>query len=138
MTATRKKSKNPKKILGERVLAVDVDDTLVLWNASSAPGSSQEFFSPENRVVTLHQHTKNINLVEKFYKLGYTILVWSGSGVDWAETVCTQLGIDYMVTNYMTKPGFMLDDQPVKNWSRRLWRNPSTGRNGTPPPDPRQ
>lgn len=123
MTATNKR----KRIEGERILMVDVDDTLVLWDYSKHLDKKRYETKYKNRKIRLAIHQKNINLLKKFFLLDYTILVWSGSGIDWAQHVCVELGLDSMVTNYLTKPLYMLDDMPAKHWSRRLWRDPDTG-----------
>ena len=113
----------------ERLLYVDCDDTLVLWDLSSYPEA--EFPRIELNCwgpVMLAKHEKNINLVKKFAKLGYGIIVWSQTGAEWAETVARAVGIDDIATLYLTKPRYHLDDLPANAWmGERLYRDAKTG-----------
>ena len=118
-----------KRILNERLLYVDCDDTLVCWDLSSYP--PEEFPRIELDCwgpVMLVKHEKNINMVKKFALLGYGIVVWSQTGSEWAETVSKAVGIDDLVTAYLTKPRYYLDDLPCAQWmGERLYRDAKTG-----------
>lgn len=105
----------------------DCDDTLVLWNTSkyneTAPAVCSEFFPPD--YITLIPHQKNINLLKKFAKLNYEVIVWSQTGSDWAREVVDILNIKKYVSGYMTKPRFYVDDLPCTAWmGERVWRDP--------------
>lgn len=106
---------------------VDCDDTLVMWNISSYPTLPHielDCYGP----VVLAPNQKNINLVKKFKKLGYSIIVWSATGADWAEAVSKALDLDGIVSLYLTKPSYYLDDLPSNQFmGQRLWRDPITG-----------
>ena len=115
----------------ERLLYVDCDDTLVLWDLSSYPDKPRlelDCWGP----VELVKHDKNINLVRKFAKLGYGIVVWSQTGAEWAQRVSEAVGISDIVTLYLTKPRYYLDDLPCQAWmGERLYRDPRTGESVT-------
>ena len=111
-------------IESDRVLTVDCDDTLVLWDKSQFPES--EWFEMDCwGPVQLVKHHRNIKLLRKFALLGYTVIVWSQTGAKWAEAVGKAVGIDDVVTLYMAKPRYYMDDLPCEKWmGERVWRNP--------------
>jgi len=115
-----------KTIKSDRVLMVDCDDTLVLWDISKYNLTQLDYVTVNVwQPTTLIKHQKNINLLTKFHKLGYTIIVWSQSGWEWAEAVGKAVGIDELVTSYMSKPRYYLDDLDCQTWmGSRIWRDP--------------
>lgn len=112
-----------KEIVGQKTLYVDCDETLVMEDLSQFPNHKKLDLLYVNGPITVVPNQKNINLLTLFYKLGYTILVWSQTGSDWARTVCEGLNIDHMVAAYLTKPMFYIDDKPIETWvGPRRWR----------------
>lgn len=114
--------------MDRKTLYSDVDETLICHNLSE--------FSPEQRItVTCNQrefvcvpHVKNINLLIKFYKLGYDVFVWSRTGESWAKAVVNTLGLNEYVRACLSKPDFILDDKGADTWiGPRCWRDPKTG-----------
>lgn len=116
-----------KVIDSHKVVTVDMDDTIVMWNLSDYPDLPRiklDCYGPAELVP----NTKNINLVRKLYKLGYTIIAWSQTGFEWAHAVSKAVGLDDVVSLYMTKPRYHVDDLPSTVWmGDRLWRDPVTG-----------
>lgn len=112
-----------------KVLTVDCDDTLVMWQLSMYPDLPRvEVALPDIAPSILVLNQKNVNLVKKFYKLGFKIVVWSQTGYDWAKAVAEAVGLSEYVTLYMTKPRYHVDDLPSSVWmGERLWRDPVTG-----------
>lgn len=110
-----------------KVVGVDCDDTLVMWDISKYPDMPRitvDLCGPVQLVV----NQKNVNLVRKLAKLGYQIVVWSQTGYDWARVVGKAVGIDDVTSLYMTKPRYHIDDMPASVWiGDRLWRDPVTG-----------
>lgn len=110
----------------------DVDDTLVLWDTSAYPELQDTMITVSNYGydTTLIPHQKNINLLKKFAKLGYQVVVWSQTGADWAQAIVDELELGEYVTLVMTKPKFYIDDLDCKYWmGTRVWRDPEgTGR----------
>lgn len=114
------------KLDGDRVLMVDVDDTLVMWNVSeyrAKDDPNYKFVQLDSGAITVLENKKNINTLIKFKKLGYTVVVWSQSGKDWAEKVVNALDINQYVDLIMTKPSYYLDDLDASAWMHRLWRD---------------
>lgn len=62
-------------------IAFDVDDTLII--PSVATGQSRDV--PNYEVIAI---------LKWFQSQGHAIIVWSGSGTDWAKTWCEKLGIE--------------------------------------------
>lgn len=114
-----------KRILNEKLLMVDCDDTAVLWDTSSYSDLETVDVLCYGRISVLKKHQKNINLVIKFAKLGYGIIMWSQTGAEWAEAVGIAIGLDHYVLQYLTKPRYYLDDMDCTHWmGTRIWRNP--------------
>lgn len=121
--------KSPAKVLGsDRVVMVDCDDTLCMWNDSEYPMLPQVEIPVKGKpLVRLNE--KNIKLVVKLAKMGYTIVVWSATGWEWAKAVGMATGLDQYVSLYMSKSRYYLDDRPANTWmGERIWRDPITGK----------
>ncbi len=100
----------------EKLLYVDCDDTLILWDKSEYSEEPKVLIECYEEPASVVVHKKNVNLVRKFYLLGYGIIVWSATGSKWAKAVGHAVGIDSMVTAYLTKPRYHLDDKPCATW----------------------
>jgi hypothetical protein len=112
----------------DRTVMVDCDDTLCLWNLSDFDAGDRVTIDYVNGPAEVVPHRKNINNLIKFWKLGYTVIVWSGSGYKWATAVTTALGLDDYVHTVMSKPMYYFDDKPCASWmGPRVYRNPHTG-----------
>lgn len=110
----------------------DVDDTLILWDKSAypnAPTVTVSFGKHKDTVLAVHE--KNVNLLKKFSRLGYQIMVFSQTGADWAKCIIDALGIEQFVDYYGTKPMFYIDDKGADSWMQRVWRDPVTGKEGS-------
>ena len=116
------------KIESHKVVMCDVDDTLVLWDKSEyshIPSITVKYAGKTSEVIV---NQKNVNLLIKLVKLGYTVIVWSATGYDWAETIVKAIGIEKEVTMCMSKPRYYIDDKDSKLWiGERLYRDPITG-----------
>lgn len=120
-----------KLVKNVKLLYVDTDDTIALWDGSTYDNNLPLIeVETETGITNLYTHVKNIKLIEKFYKLGYGIIVWSQSGAPWARAVSKTVGIDDMVTSYLTKPQYIMDDLPNSAWMPKpIYRDPLTGEN---------
>jgi len=117
-----------KSVKNDKLLYVDCDDSLILWNLSKYPKFPKVTINTVKGPCILAVHKKNINLLIKFAKLGYGIVLWSGSGYRWAEKVAKAVGIDQYVDIYLCKPQYYLDDFPCQYWmGTRIYRDPVTG-----------
>ena len=115
-------------VKSDKMIYVDCDDTLVMWDLSKYPDLRTVELSCYGP-VTLRVNDKNVNLVKKLAKLGYSIVVWSQTGWEWAEAVSKAVGIAEHSVLYLTKPRYHLDDLPSSAWcGDRLWRDPVSGK----------
>jgi len=101
----------------DSVITVDVDDTLVMWNLADKSGDIP-FVDPyvEGMVNYLTPNEKHIDLVKKHHGRGYTVIVWSAGGVEWAETVVKTLELESYVDIVLSKPVKYIDDLPCQEW----------------------
>jgi hypothetical protein len=108
-----------------KVVCIDCDDTLILWDKSKYPHlpTVELWYAGFHSRVVIHE--RNRNLLIKLAKLGYMVVVWSMTGYDWAETVVKGLGLEQYVHLCMTKPRFYVDDKEADQWiGERVWREP--------------
>lgn len=110
---------------------IDVDDTLIMWDLSKYQDTHRADFI----TIGIHGYEsivlpnqKNINLLVKFAKLGYDIIVHSQTGWEHAKEVVEKLNLTEYVDYYGDKPKYILDDIPPSGWTQRLWRDPITGK----------
>jgi hypothetical protein len=115
------------KLLPGRPIMFDVDSTLV-FDPSDLPDEQRAKAHPTTvhcfgRNIQTFPHRANMALMEKLYNRGYTILVHSHSGGEWAQAVCLAYGLDPLVTQYQTKGQYYVDDLPVEQWyGERVYR----------------
>jgi hypothetical protein len=109
------------------VVCVDVDDTLVSW--------SQLEHIPEcinirgvieidfNDVKATYQvYSDNVESLMTHHHKGHYIVVWSGSGCEWALAVVEALKLEAYVDVVMAKPRWLLDDmKPEEFMPRPYW-----------------
>ena len=90
----------------------DVDDTLIMWDYGEEDDELVEV-----KFHSLHRyfrpHKKHIADLKKFSDMGYTIIVWSQSGGDWAEHIVKALDLEEYVDICLGKPNVYYDDIPV-------------------------
>lgn len=118
----------------------DVDDTLVMWNATpeqleqrgvdfECPGSlvdidndGNESFAPAWKTRLL-PHRYHIEQLKKHKMRGHTIVVWSAGGWDWAAAVIKALGLESFVDLVISKPTWAYDDlQPNEFIPKPSWK----------------
>lgn len=120
----------PMVLANDRIVWVDCDDTLIMWDLSAYPDLPRVKVQNSDEAAIVVPNLKNINTIKKFYKLGYKLIVHSGSGHLWAEAVVKALELQPYVTLIMSKPMYYFDDYSVVNWiGPRIWRDPLTGKN---------
>ena len=85
--------------LKQRVVFVDVDDTLV-----RSVGSKRV---PMPAVIA---H------VTAMFERGDTIYLWSSVGAEYARKSAIELGIEGCFAGFLPKPNVYLDDQAVSTW----------------------
>lgn len=115
-------------IQSDKLVMVDCDDTLICWDKSKFPIDEQIKINCYGHDSWLVPHAPNLRTLKKFAKLGYTIVVWSASGWEWAQAVVCALGIEDDVHTVMSKPRYYFDDIPCHEWmGQRVYRDPVTG-----------
>lgn len=107
-------------------LYVDCDDTMILWDRSKYPDLPTLSISTPAGTMHVKLHQKNKNVIEKFAKMRYDIIFWSGSGGRHAYEVAKALSVNAYSNTFLSKPRYILDDQPPEQWHmERIWRKPS-------------
>lgn len=105
-----------KAIKNEKVLFVDVDDTLVMWKKF---GTDEAVLIPDaysKEELKGYPNRNNIRLLKEKKRRGYTVIVWSQGGYKHAESVVLALKLKSFVDFVMTKPTCYVDDIPVCSW----------------------
>lgn len=98
------------------IVYVDVDETLVLWDAKNV--------DPEDTIITVKDpyigtqvslvpHIRNINLLKRNHAQGQKIVVWSYGGTEWAELIVKTLGLEPWVHLILLKPTKIIDDHDL-------------------------
>lgn len=118
----------------------DVDDTLVMWNATpeeleargvdfECPGAlvtidedGTESFAPAWKQRLL-PHRYHIEQLIKHKQRGHTIIVWSAGGYDWAAAVVKALKLENYVDLVISKPTWFYDDlMPDEFMGKRYYK----------------
>lgn len=115
-------------LLDDNVICVDVDDTLVSWSPIPEGTEDDMYVSPQlgnqNPLIQLGQvdiefdgvtkkhwvFQDNVDSLKTHHHKGHTVVVWSGSGHEWAAAVAKALKLEDYVDLVMCKPRWLLDD----------------------------
>lgn len=103
-----------KKLNNNISVFLDVDDTLLMYN-------NVKYWEPgENTIEILHPlsgefyylvpHIEHIRLLKSYKAQGYTVIVWSAQGEEWAETAVKSLKLEAYVDWVASKPIKYVDD----------------------------
>jgi hydroxymethylpyrimidine pyrophosphatase-like HAD family hydrolase len=99
-----------------QLICYDVDETLIMWNKgilSTIPIKDPFIIGVTNHVLPNEKH---IELLKKHKARGFTVIVWSAQGVEWAEAVVKALELEEYVDAVFSKPSGYVDDLPVDEW----------------------
>jgi hypothetical protein len=98
------------KVKDGGVFASDVDDTLIMWSIPSGyTGPLVETnYNGFKDVGIPNLHA--VNHLKKMKARGYSVVVWSAGGSEWAEAAVKALGIEEYVDTISPKFDFHLDD----------------------------
>jgi len=104
-----------KVIGGEFPVFFDVDNTLIRmsFDETDSIPVTDPYDSITAYVVPLMDH---IRLLKRMKSKGHTVIVWSVSGVHWAEQVVNSLGLQDYVDAVVGKPLVYVDDKEVSEW----------------------
>lgn len=125
-------------IPSNRSVFFDVDDTIIMWNATDeqkflhgvqfkCPGGlicvdGELVHSPAWEEL-LVPHRLHIEQLKKHKMRGHTVVVWSAGGYDWAETVVRTLRLEKYVDLVICKPTWIYDDtQPQDFMPKPQWK----------------
>lgn len=101
----------------DQMVPFDCDDTLVMWNLEDK-SKNIPIECPYTKGVVYHltPHEEHISLLKKYKARGFTVVVWSAGGVDWAENVVKALKLEEFVDAVFTKPCRYVDDLHCEKW----------------------
>lgn len=115
-------------LLSDNVLCVDVDDTLISWEEANEDSPHESCVPIEivfNDISAIYWVFRdNVQSIKTHHHKGHHIVVWSGSGHEWAETVVRALNLIDYVDIVMAKPRWLLDDLkpseflPIPYWGK--------------------
>lgn len=116
-----------KVIFNEKIVPVDIDDTLVMHHDAESYEKQVIVEDPyhEGGKILLGVNEPMIKVLKDEKARGSFILVWSRGGYAWASTIIEALGLESYVDLIMTKPLVYLDDSEVSSWLKdRVYINP--------------
>ena len=106
-----------KIIKSEQILAVDIDNTLLLWDEHDSGNQSVVFTDPytgETKQVKVHE--AHLRIVKSRLSRGAVLLVWSSSGYRWVEAALFALQLEHPRVIVLSKPIAYIDDKPCAEW----------------------
>ncbi len=107
-----------------KVVAFDVDDTLIKDDIDPDDVLSAKL---RDKSFLFSPHRRHVNLLRTYHRKGFTIIVWSQGGYDYANSILNALGVSSLVSLVMTKPSRYIDDLPASAWMQRMWIDDVTG-----------
>ena len=108
-----------------KVAYFDVDDTLVKWYETNNDGTIDRVAIHIGNFISYKEPIKeHIDELILQAKSGTRIVVWSASGVKWAEAVVKALKLEEYVDAVLAKPDRYYDDKDVNEWipKRRYYK----------------
>lgn len=97
------------KLEDKRICYVDVDDTLIMWNADINDPQSK-VIEVMNGNLVVYFHKEHIQLIKDLYAIGWNIVIWSQGGSDHAEKVVQACQLENYVHVISPKPENYIDD----------------------------
>ncbi len=88
----------------------DIDETLVSPTNWNYPKKKQSFVNIDG--IRFYIHKRHVTLLKEFKARGFTIILWSAGGSEWAKTIAIQLKLEPIVDFIMDKPNWYIDDKP--------------------------
>jgi len=101
------------KLPDKRTVYVDVDDTLIMWDADINDPLSK-VIEVMNGNLVVYFHKEHIQLVQNLYAIGWNVVVWSQGGSDHAEKVVQACKLENSIHAIMPKPENYIDDIPFE------------------------
>ena len=102
------------KILkNDRVLVVDIDNTLIMWSKRHHEWGKNKIKIEDPlsyETLYLTPHKVHIRLLKQHKARGYYVIVWSKASYHWANAVVEALDLTEYVDLVMSKPEKHIDD----------------------------
>lgn len=104
------------------IVPFDVDATLVSYDVEGYDKRDliKVGLSKKNQIwvkpIDVH-----VQRVKNHKASGHLIIVWSGSGYEWAQHIVEKLGLTQYVDIITVKPKWTYDDSPFDSWCKRLF-----------------
>lgn len=118
LVSKRNNDINTKVLRNDRILPVDVDRTLILYDNIYEPSQDKVEIEYGGRSLYFKPSKAHIDLLKHHYERGYHIRVWSANGFTWAEKVVNALGLNNFVHSIESKFKEYVDDKPVSEWAK--------------------
>ncbi len=83
-------------IRATRLIAVDIDETLVIWNGDNYSLNGECLIK-----------------IMQFHSRGHSLIAWSAGGAEWAEAVVKQFNLEKYFVACMGKFDWFIDDKPA-------------------------
>lgn len=100
-----------KIIRSEQIVMWDIDDTLVMWDS---PIKDIYIVNPhDKKTECLTKHELHIKYLKEHKSRGFTNIIWSAGGYEWAEVVINALELNDYVDLIISKPVKFFDDLPA-------------------------
>ena len=110
-------------ICADKVLACDIDDTLIYgqkpYDQSFEDGILVETL---NHKTTIWPDEEIIARLIKYKSQGYFIILWSQSGYEWVDGVAKALGLTQVADLGISKVSICIDDLPPSAWISREYK----------------
>lgn len=104
------------------IILFDVDGTLIS-NVPEYDGQEPIVFAGVDPMGMMrYPIEENIQDLMDHKDKGHFVRVHSQAGVDWAERVVVELGLEAYVDSVETKPGVCVDDLPASEWMYRYFK----------------
>lgn len=118
-----------KVIQSSRIVYVDVDDTLVIWDWKAIDPDGNNLIAVKDKgsghTEYVMPHNRHIALMKQFKARGHTVVVWSQGGWAWAESVVRTLKLENIVDVVIDKPNWYIDDLPASAYmARNIYLDP--------------
>lgn len=118
-------NKKPFILESNLIVGVDVDDTLVSWEFANEerphPDCEKVEIVFQGKTSKYWIFPANIRSLITHKLKGHNIVVWSGSGFEWAQKVVETLGLESFVDIIMSKPRWLLDDMKPEDFMPRSY-----------------
>lgn len=102
----------------EILMVCDIDHTLLEWGLSDDLVTRYVTFDDPytNEVKEVPVNEGNVRVLTNWLARGATVIVWSRSGMKWANAALIALDIEHKNIIVAPKPIGYIDDKPCEEW----------------------